>query len=85
MFFCIMAFCNLLKLLSDYDTVVLKGAKLWCVDCSCQVLSLQLGIAKGQCTLKTLWLAQRGNYPLAPPIHNIGISNGPSRAKYEKT
>ncbi|KAH8952529.1 hypothetical protein BDL97_09G089600 [Sphagnum fallax] len=49
---------------------------------SCQVLCLQHGLPKGQCTLKPRWLAQWRNYPLAPPIHNIGISNGPSQAKY---
>ncbi len=40
---------------------------------------------KRPCTLKALWLAQQGNYPLAPPVHNIGISNGPSQAMCEKT
>ncbi len=55
--------------------------------CGLQLSGFVLAIwaHKGQCTLKTLWLAQQGNYPLAPPIHDIGISNGPSQAKYEKT
>jgi hypothetical protein len=35
--------------------------------------------------LEELWLAQQGDYPIAPPINNIGISNGPSQAMYEKT
>jgi hypothetical protein len=72
-----MAFNGLLTLVSDCNTVMINGTvKSFAVDCSCQVLGLQNGLPKGQCTSAAMmWLAQMGNISLAP-IHNIGnLSN----------
>jgi hypothetical protein len=68
-----MAFNGLLTLVSDCYTVMINGAvNSFAVDCSCQVLGLQNGLPKGQCTYTAMMqLAHLGNNSLAP-IHNIG-------------
>ncbi len=72
-----MAFNGLLTLVSDCYTVMINGVvNLFAVDCSCQVLGLQNGLPKGQCTYTAMmWLAQMGNNSLVP-IRNMGnLSN----------
>jgi hypothetical protein len=72
-----MAFNGLLTLVPDCYTVMIKKAvNFFSVDCSCQVLGLQNGLPKGQCTYTAMMqLAHLGNNSLAP-IHNIGnLSN----------
>ncbi len=72
-----MAFNGLLTLVSDCYTVLINEAvNFFAVDCSCQVLGLQNGLPKGQCTyVAMMWLAHMGNNSLAP-IRNIGnLSN----------
>jgi hypothetical protein len=72
-----MAFNGLLTLVSDFYTVMIKGTvNFFAVDCSCQVLGLQNGLPKGQCTYAAMvLLAHLGNNSLAP-ISNIGnLSN----------
>ncbi len=72
-----MAFNGLLTLVSDFYTVMIEGTvNLFAVECSCQVLGLQNGLQKGQCTYAAIiLLAHLGNNSLAP-ICNIGnLSN----------
>jgi hypothetical protein len=72
-----MAFNGLLTLVSDCYTVMIKGAvNFLAVDCSCQVLGVQNGLPKGQCTYSAMMLVVHlGNNSVAP-IHNIGnLSN----------
>jgi hypothetical protein len=73
----VMAFNGVLTLVSDFYTVMINGAvNVFAVDCSCQVLGLQNGLPKGQCTYAAMmWLAHMGNNSLAH-IRNIGnLSN----------
>jgi hypothetical protein len=68
-----MDFSGLLTLVSDCYTVMINRAvNFFAVHCSCQVLGLQNGLPKGQCTYAAMmWLAHMSNNSLAP-IRNIG-------------